>query len=114
MWICPKTVPAKEHANFVLSTDPNDYSEEIHYHNEIHAKDMHLEMEWFKELKQPGGWPGYYLPMSWAGRPVYQNNEIIWDTFPVTDYGKNDSYCFCLFFSTLDNKSRSNKHRVFG
>ncbi|XP_063685347.1 uncharacterized protein LOC134819353 isoform X1 [Bolinopsis microptera] len=96
-----KTVPAKEHANFVLSTDPNDYSEEIHYHNEIHAKDMHLEMEWFKELEQPSGSRGYYLPMSWAGRPVYQNNEIIWDTFPVTDYGKNDSYCFCLFFPTL-------------
>ena len=70
---------------------------------------MHLEMEWFKELKQPS-WPGYYLPMSWAGRPVYQNNQIIWDTFPVTDYGKNDSYgcmppikqrlpeCICLLF----------------
>ena len=37
-----KIVPAKDGTNFVLCTDPTDYSDEIHYHDEIEAKDIHL------------------------------------------------------------------------
>ena len=98
-----KTVPAKEHANFVLSTDPIDYlySEEIHYHNDIDTKDLHLLVQWRKKLKIFNMHTGHYLPMSWAGRPVQEDNGLLWNTFPVHEYGKDDTYVFCLLYPNL-------------
>ena len=37
-----KTVPAKDGANVVLCTDPAEYPDDMHFHEEFQAKDMHL------------------------------------------------------------------------
>ena len=68
--IIVKTVPAKGGANMILCTDPSDYSEEIHYHDEVDAKDMHF-------LVKCKNRNDHFIPLSWLGGPVSKNGQLI-------------------------------------
>ena len=86
-----KTVPAKEGANFVLSTDPNDYSDEIHCHSEVKAEDMHLLLECYDSDDR-------IVSLCWSSRPVYNNGKLCWDSFPVSKKDMAKSCELFLFF----------------
>ena len=66
-----KTVPAKDGANVVLCTDPAEYPDDMHFHKEFQAKDMHLSAYFTKPTFA-------FLPLSWHGTPVIKNNGVYW------------------------------------
>ena len=68
-----KTVPAKDGANVVLWTDPAEYPDDIHFHKEFQAKDMHLTA-----LIQVDGDYLSYFPLSWLGTPVLKDRSVYW------------------------------------
>ena len=67
-----KTVPAKDGANVVLCTDPAEYPDNMHFHKEFQAKNMHLTA-YFTKPKTA------YLPLSWLGTPVIKNGSVFWN-----------------------------------
>ena len=73
-----KTVPAKDGANVVLCTDPAEYPDNMHFHKEFQAKNMHLTA--FTRIKRPGlFFPTIsYFPLSWHGSPVIKGGSIYW------------------------------------
>ena len=68
-----KTVPAKDGANVVLCTDPADYPDNMHFHKEFQANDMHLTA-----LIQVDGDFFSYIPLSWLGTPVLKDRSVYW------------------------------------
>ena len=112
-----KTVPAKDGPNFVLCTDPTDYSDDIdiHYHYEIEPADIHLAFireELWPNPEPDGSEISVYgdfscfpdvildssiplrldsrcIPLSWADRPVYSNGKVSWD-LSSHDYENDD------------------------
>jgi hypothetical protein len=66
-----KTTPAKDGANMILCTDPSDYSEKIHYHDEFQAKDMNIAT-YVRTTSL------CYVPLSWNGIPVIRNGDVYW------------------------------------
>ena len=73
-----KTVPAKDGANVVLCTDPAEYPDDMHFHKEFQAKDMHLTA--YIRFKRHGQFfPTIsYIPLSWHGAPVIKGGSIYW------------------------------------
>ena len=65
-----KTVSVKDGANTKLCTDPSDYSEKIHYHEEFQAKDMHIFM--YTVLSKFTN-----VPLSWCGRPEFKSGRCV-------------------------------------
>ena len=91
-----KSVPADNGPKLFLSTDPNDYSDTIHYHSEIKAEYMHFFIEKDIDILEDED----ILLLSWAGRPIYQDDKIIWAPPFVTDAAAMDTtryYGFLLF-----------------
>ena len=83
-----KTVPAKDGANVVLCTDPAEYPDDMHFHKEFQAKDMHLSAY----ITQPAF---YFVPLSWLGTPVIKDSSVYWgETFSKLS---NSKYYFHLF-----------------
>ena len=87
-----KTVPAKDGAKMILCTDPSDYSETIHYHDEVQAKALHL-LVLSTSLNKIN-------PMSWFGKPEIRNSQVEWDTFIDLQSYKED----CLFYAIISLK----------
>ena len=75
-----KTVPAKDGANMILCTDPNEYSEEIHYHEEFKAKDFYF-------CVYPTTTDFCFIPLSWNGVPVIKSGKVYWGDL-LTEYGQ--------------------------
>ena len=66
-----KTVPAKDGANVVLCTDPAEYPDNMHFHKEFLAKDMHLTAY--------VDYPDFpIVPLSWLGTPVIKDGRVNW------------------------------------
>ena len=66
-----KTVPAKDGANVVLCTDPAEYPDNMHFHKECRAKDMHLTAYNFDSVF-------FHIPLSWLGTPVIKDGSVYW------------------------------------
>ena len=66
-----KTVPAKDGANVVLCTDPAEYPDDMHFHEEFQAKDMHLTAVLTKPQR-------VFFPLSWLGTPVIKDGSVEW------------------------------------
>ena len=66
-----KTVPLKDGANVVLCTDPAEYPDNMHFHKEFQAKNMHLTA--YKDYLAFS-----YIPMSWLGTPVIKDGSVYW------------------------------------
>ena len=66
-----KTVSAKDGANIKLCTDPSEYSEKIHYHEEFQAKDMHLSI--FTNVTRFTN-----VSLSWCGKPEFKSGKVCW------------------------------------
>ena len=67
-----KTVSAKDGANIKLCTDPSEYSEKIHYHEEFQAKDMHLSI--FTYVTKFTN-----VSLSWCGKPEFKSGKVCWN-----------------------------------
>ena len=67
-----KTVSAKDGANIKLCTDSSEYSEEIHYHEEFEAKDMHISMYTTKDKFTK-------VSLSWCSRPEFKSGKVCWN-----------------------------------
>ena len=126
-----KTVPAKDGPNFVLCTDPTDYPDDIHYHNEIESADIHLAFirQEFSPNPEPDGseYGDYILnssiplrldsrciPLSWADRPVYSNGKVSWD-LSSHDYENDDpgsTSLICFYFIKCYMQSHKQKSPV--
>ena len=65
-----KTVPAKDGANVVLCTDPAEYPDNMHFHKEFQAKDMHLTAY----IK----FSYVIIPLSWLGTPAVKDESVYW------------------------------------
>ena len=87
-----KTVPAKNGANMILCTDPSDYSEDIHYHDEVQAKNVHLLVDLKISAK--------LIPLSWCGKLKIRNNQVKSDTFTDLQSFNGD----CRFYAIINLK----------
>ena len=67
-----KTVLTEDGANMILCTDPSEYSEEIHYHEEYKAKDLYFSTSHW------GSFNHYHIPLSWNGVPVIKSGKVYW------------------------------------
>ena len=91
-----KTVPAKDGANVVLCTDPAEYPDNMHFHKEFQAKNMHLTA-YFTKPKTA------YLPLSWLGTPVIKNGSVFWNEI-LSKSNFFDAVChFQLFVRPAQN-----------
>ena len=86
-----KTVPAKDGANMVLCTNPSDYSKDIHYHDEVQAKDLHFIVD----LKVGNT----IIPLSWFEKPVVGNDQVVWN-MPIELQVRRD----CRFWARISIK----------
>ena len=86
----------------VLCTDPSYYSNTLHLHSDVEAKDMHLIVDYpihhrdtdsdsriAHEQEESQEW--FNFPISWIGRPGFHNGGLDWSQFPdrnisVSDY----------------------------
>ena len=87
-----KTVPSKDGANMILCTDPSDYSEDIHYHDEVQAKNVHLLVDLYSSRK--------IIPLSWCGKLKIRNNQVKSDTFTDLQSFNGD----CRFHAIINLK----------
>ena len=83
-----KTVPAKDGANVVLCTDPADYPDNMHYHKEFQAKDMHLTVTACLQYRFP------FIPLSWLGTPVIKDCSVYWGE--ILSKCSSSNWCFYL------------------
>ena len=67
-----KTVSARDGANIKLCTDPSEYSEKIHYHEEFQAKDMHLSI--YTNVTK-----FINVSLSWCGKPEFKSGKVCWN-----------------------------------
>ena len=88
-----KTVPAKNGANVVLCTDPAEYPDDMHFHNELQVKDMHLTA--FKT------YPVFsVIPLSWHGTPVIIKDESVnWGNILSKFSGSNFYFYLIIDFA---------------
>ena len=86
-----KTVPAKDGANVVLCTDPAKYPDNMHYHKEFMAKDMHLTASLANRQLFS------VIPLSWHGTPVIKDGFVYWGDILAKRSGSN-----CRFFLIID------------
>ena len=84
-----KTVPAKDGANVVLCTDPAEYPDDMHFHEEFQAKDMHLTAV----LAKPHH---VFFPLSWLGTPVIRDGSVEWGEI-LSKLGDSKCLNFHLF-----------------
>ena len=82
-----KTTPAgdPDGADMILCTDPSEYSNELHYHNEFKAEDMHLLVENLQS--------GQSIPLSWFGKPTMKYGKVCWDVVSKLKGREN-----CMFY----------------
>ena len=66
-----KTIKTKDSIKMVLCTDPSYFPNNLHYHNLVEAKDLHLIVEYpLHNDKEDSDQEWITLPISWFGQPV--------------------------------------------
>ena len=86
-----KTTPAKDGASMRLCTDPSDYSEDIHFHDEIRAEDIHFIL-WSRKGE-------CNIPISWCGVPRVEHGKLSVDNMLPVSWFNEDMCQFCMLFT---------------
>ena len=74
----------------VLCTDPAEYPDNMHFHKEFKAKDMHLTA--------CTNYPEFsFIPLSWHGTPVIKDGSVYWGEILPKWSGSN-----CRFYMIID------------